>query len=87
MMSNALDIAKRLPYISLLLTAAALLIHFYHPLRPHLIYTRTALADGDLWRLISCHWVHLNTDHLLCSAITAVEPIETMPPATSSPGP
>jgi rhomboid family GlyGly-CTERM serine protease len=69
-MSNALDIAKRLPYISLLLTAAALLIHFYHPLRPHLLYTRTALADGDLWRLTSCHWVHLNTDHLLWSAMT-----------------
>ena len=62
--------AKRVPYVSLLLTAAALLIHFYHPLRPHLVYTRTALADGDLWRLISCHWVHLNTDHLLWSAMT-----------------
>jgi len=62
--------AKRVPYVSLLLTAAALLIHFYHPLRPHLLYTRTALADGDLWRLISCHWVHLNTDHLLWSAMT-----------------
>ena len=62
--------AKRVPYVSLLLTAAALLIHFYHPLRPHLLYTRVALADGDLWRLISCHWVHLNTDHLLWSAMT-----------------
>jgi len=48
----------------------ALLIHYYHHLRPHLLYTRTALADGDLWRLFSCHWVHLNTDHLLWSAMT-----------------
>jgi len=70
MKSNTLTIAKRLPYVSLLLTAAALLIHFYHPLRPHLLYTRTALADGGLWRLFSCHWVHLNTDHLLWSAMT-----------------
>jgi rhomboid family GlyGly-CTERM serine protease len=62
--------AKRVPYISLLLTAAALLIHYFHPLRPHLLYTRTALAGGELWRLVSCHWVHLNTDHLLWSALT-----------------
>ena len=70
MKSNALDIAKRLPYISLALTAAALLVHLYYPLRPHLIYTRTDLADSDFWRLISCHWVHLNTGHLLWSALT-----------------
>ncbi|CAB1060300.1 hypothetical protein D1BOALGB6SA_5066 [Olavius sp. associated proteobacterium Delta 1] len=62
--------AKRVPYVSLLLSAVALLIHFYHPLRPHLLYTRTALADGHWWRLISSHWVHLNTDHLLWSAMT-----------------
>ncbi|MCP4628893.1 MAG: rhombosortase [bacterium] len=70
MKSNTLNIVKHLPYISLLLSAVALLIHFYHPLRPHLLYTRTALADGDFWRLASCHWVHLNTDHLFWSTLT-----------------
>lgn len=70
MKSTILNTLKRVPCVSLVLTAVALLIHFYHPLRPHLLYTRTALADGDLWRLISCHWVHLNTDHLLWSAMT-----------------
>ena len=66
----AREAAKRLPYITLILTAVALSIHIYHPLRPHLIYTRAALSDGDLWRLISCHWVHLNADHLLWSSMT-----------------
>jgi len=61
---------KRTPYLSLLLTAAALLIHFFHPIRPHLLYTRTALAEGEFWRLLACHWVHLNTDHLVWSALT-----------------
>jgi rhomboid family GlyGly-CTERM serine protease len=61
---------KRLPYVSLILTATALLIHYFHSLRPLLLYTRTALAHGDFWRLISCHWVHLNTDHLWWSALT-----------------
>jgi rhomboid family GlyGly-CTERM serine protease len=70
MKSNTLNTIKRAPYVSLILTAAALLIHYYHPMRPHLLYSRTALAQGDFWRLISCHWVHLNTDHLLWSAMT-----------------
>ena len=70
MKSSTLNIVKRVPYVSLILTALALLIHYHHPLRPHLLYTRTALAHGDFWRLISCHWVHLNTDHLLWSAMT-----------------
>jgi rhomboid family GlyGly-CTERM serine protease len=70
MKSTTLNIVKRIPYVSLILFAAALLIHVYHPLRPHLVYTRTALAHGDFWRLISCHWVHLNTDHLVWSAMT-----------------
>ena len=63
-------IAKRAPYLSIVLSAAALLVHFYHPLRPHLLYSRTALAQGEFWRLIACHWVHLNADHLLWSALT-----------------
>ena len=60
----------RVPWVSLLLTAVALIIHIYYPLRLRLIYARAALQDGDLWRLLSCHWVHLNEDHLLWSAMT-----------------
>jgi len=70
MKSIILNTVRRAPYISLFLTAAALVIHIYHPLRPHLLYTRAALNDGDFWRLVSCHWVHLNLDHLLWSAMT-----------------
>jgi rhomboid family GlyGly-CTERM serine protease len=70
MKSAIINIMKRIPYLSMLLTAAALGIHIHHSLRPHLLYTRAALQGGDLWRLVSCHWVHLNTDHLLWSALT-----------------
>ena len=70
MKSHVLNIVKRAPYLSLLMTAAALLIHIFHPIRPHLLYTRTGLAQGEFWRLFACHWVHLNTDHLLWSAAT-----------------
>lgn len=64
------EAASRIPWISLLLTAAAFIIHYIPPLRPQLLYTRTALNGWDFWRIISCHWVHLNTDHLLWSALT-----------------
>jgi rhomboid family GlyGly-CTERM serine protease len=59
-----------MPVISMLLTAAALMIHYFHFLRPHLLYTRTALNLGEFWRIVSCHWVHLNPDHLLWSGAT-----------------
>lgn len=70
MKSSTRNKLKRTPYLSLLLTTVALLIHFFHPIRAHLLYSRTALAEGELWRLLACHWVHLNTDHLVWSALT-----------------
>jgi len=70
MKSTLLYKAKQIPFISLLLTAAAVMVHYFHFLRPHLIYTRPALSGGEFWRIISCHWVHLNPDHLLWSGLT-----------------
>ena len=70
MKSTLLDKAKQIPFISLLLTAAAVMIHYFHFLRPHLLYTRTALSGSEFWRIVSCHWVHLNPDHLLWSGAT-----------------
>lgn len=61
---------KRLPRVSLLPSAAALLIHFIHPLRIGLIYDRAAVQGLELWRLVTCHWVHLNTSHLFWSGLT-----------------
>ena len=70
MKSTILNKARRMPWVSVLLTAMALGIHYFYFLRPELLYTRTALNNGDFWRIISCHWVHLNTDHLLWSGMT-----------------
>ncbi len=70
MKSTIRYIAKRLPLITLCLTAVSLAVHFFHPIRPHLLYTRANLLDGEFWRLVTCHWVHLNTDHLLWSTST-----------------
>jgi len=32
-------------------------------------YDRAALAHGELWRLITAHWVHLNFRHALLNAL------------------
>ena len=61
---------RRIPCVSLLLTVAAVIIHFSYSLRVQLLYDRSALAHHELWRLITCHWVHLSTDHLFWSAAT-----------------
>ena len=60
----------RIPYVSLLLTLLAVFIHFTNGLRVNLIFERSALAHLELWRLLTCHWVHLNWDHLFWSAAT-----------------
>lgn len=65
--SNAV---RRAPRASLLLSLAAGLIHLFYGLRILLLYDRAALAHHELWRLLTCHWVHLSWDHLFWSAVT-----------------
>ena len=61
---------RRIPCASLLLTLAALIIHLSNGLRVDLLYERSALANLELWRVVTCHWVHLNWDHMLWSGAT-----------------
>jgi rhomboid family GlyGly-CTERM serine protease len=61
---------RRIPRVSLLLTVTAGIIHLSYSLRIQLLYERSALVHHELWRLITCHWVHLSTDHLFWSATT-----------------
>jgi rhomboid family GlyGly-CTERM serine protease len=64
---NAVRRAQR---VSLLLSIAAPIIHLMPDLRKALLYDRLALANKELWRLLTCHWVHLNADHLFWSGMT-----------------
>lgn len=61
---------RRAPCVTLLLTLTAALIHLSFSLRLQLLYDRSALIQHDLWRLLTCHWVHLSWDHLFWSAMT-----------------
>ena len=58
--------AGRLPGASLLLAAAAALGIFAVPgLAGVLEYDRTAMARGELWRALTCHWTHWGAGHLV----------------------
>jgi rhomboid family GlyGly-CTERM serine protease len=61
---------RRAPRASLLLALAAGIIHLFYSLRIDLLYDRSALVHLELWRLLTCHWVHLSGDHLFWSAMT-----------------
>jgi rhomboid family GlyGly-CTERM serine protease len=61
---------RRIPWVSLLLTLAAAIIHLSYSMRIQLLYDRAAPVHHEMWRLITCHWVHLSTDHLFWSAAT-----------------
>ena len=45
---------RRAPYVSILLTLAAVLIHLSYSLRLQLLYDRSALVHQELWRLLTC---------------------------------
>jgi len=56
----------RPPLWTLLICAGAALIFGLPALRPILIYDRSAIAHGELWRLVTGNLVHLSTAHLGC---------------------
>ena len=65
-----LHAAERLPVVSLLLSAAALGIALIPHLAEQLQYQRSALAAGELWRLVTCHFTHWSAEHLLLDVLT-----------------
>jgi rhomboid family GlyGly-CTERM serine protease len=54
--------ARRTPCASLFLSVAALILLLPAVVAP-LQYDRAAIADGEVWRLFSGHWVHSSFDH------------------------
>lgn len=64
MAAQAFLSSSRLPVRTLAICAAALLVHFVPRLGPLLIYDRAAIADGELWRLLTGNLVHLSDAHL-----------------------
>lgn len=55
---------NRLPLLTLLLVSAALAAYLLPGLARLLIYDRSAVLDGEYWRLLSGHLVHFSPSHL-----------------------
>ena len=54
----------RFPVWTLAICAGTALVYSLPPLAAILIYDRTAIADGELWRLVTGNLVHYSTGHL-----------------------
>lgn len=61
-------VARRIPCVSLLLVAVSLVTYFVTPLATLLQFDRTAIAAGEVWRVVTCHLTHWSLDHLVWDA-------------------
>ena len=67
--SRPISAAGRLPGASLLLSILAVLLYYLPGAGELFEYSRQALAHGELWRLVSCHWTHWSAEHLLWDVV------------------
>ena len=57
--------SQRFPAITLSVVSAALVLAMFPRLAPTLVYDRSAVLNGELWRLFTGHWVHFSRSHLI----------------------
>jgi rhomboid family GlyGly-CTERM serine protease len=56
---------RRLPVITLLLVGSGVVIALFPGWSPWLIYDRSAILSGEVWRMFTGHWVHFTTSQLI----------------------
>jgi rhomboid family GlyGly-CTERM serine protease len=54
-----------LPLITLLLVGGGVLVSLLPGWSAWLVYDRSAILSGEVWRMFTGHWVHFSTTHLL----------------------
>lgn len=58
-------LSRRLPVVTALMLGSGLGAALFPGLSTWLIYDRSAILSGELWRLFTGHWVHFSTSHLV----------------------
>lgn len=58
-----------LPVVTLLLVGAAVAIAGSPTLSSWLVYDRSAILSGQIWRMFTGHWVHFSSSHLVCDCL------------------
>ena len=56
---------RRIPVVTLTIIGAAVVVCFLPRIHPALVYDRSAILGGELWRLITGQWVHFSAEHFL----------------------
>ncbi len=64
--------ATNFPYLTLLISAVALLLFSFNNAATWLQYDRSAIAAGEVWRIITSHWIHWSFDHFLWCVISFI---------------
>ena len=59
----------RLPVITLLMIGPAVLIAQFPCWSSWLVYDRSAILGGEIWRMFTGHWVHFSTSHLIYDSL------------------
>lgn len=68
-----LPLAKRHITPVILVVLVAIITHSFHqPLIDLLVYHRNLITQGEYWRIISGHFLHTNTNHLLLNMAGAI---------------
>ena len=70
--ATALATLTRWPWLSLSLGAAAVAVYALPLLPAALEYNRPALAAGQSWRIVTCHWTHWSGEHLFWDVLMFV---------------
>ena len=59
----------RLPVITLSLIVAAIAVALCPVASEWLVYDRSAILHGQIWRMFTGHWVHFSTSHLIFDSL------------------
>ncbi|MCI0411019.1 MAG: rhombosortase [Acidobacteria bacterium] len=62
---NPEAIGRQVPVVTLLMAAGALAVYVLPGLASQMVYDRTAILSGEVWRLLTGNWVHFSPSHLL----------------------
>jgi rhomboid family GlyGly-CTERM serine protease len=58
--------SNKLPWLAIVLTVIPVCAYFiFGPAPEWLVFDRNAVNQGEVWRLITAHWVHSDSEHAL----------------------
>jgi len=68
-LQQAKGLTQRLPWKTLLTIAAAVMVAQFPGWSTWLVYDRSAILAGQVWRMFTGHWVHFSSSHLCYDSV------------------